>query len=307
MFEVHRLAGCKQSTKIKSKRVYTPKVTPFWNHPVNQETASLIRQAFLENGGETCKRVLQLLKSACDWGAKQEKMTLKHNPFEGMAKEVKSRKRVSPITGIPQKYVAYTQEETQLILREIKRDVKASPYYNCFRFLFSTGCRTGEALALTWADVDFIRREIYFNKSYNEDWGISEGSKNNKSRSFPMNDNLWDWLESIKPKAAQPQDICFTGTNSQHIKHRKLWLTWGDRSQKEIKNNGIVIRLAFERLIFDYLPPYNTRHTFINHCLDHQVDSITIADWCDNSDDIIQKVYRSKQRNIDINYQMPSF
>ena len=36
-----------------------------------------------------------------------------------------------------------------------------------FSFLYLTGCRKGESLALTWNDIDFVRREVRINKSLN--------------------------------------------------------------------------------------------------------------------------------------------
>lgn len=307
LFIPYHLSGKKESTKFNYSTHYQSKVKPFWNYPVNQETANLIRQSFLEVSSETCQRTLQVLKNAYDWAIRQGKVTAKANPFLGIAKELKPQRRVSILTGVPPKYVAYSPEETQIILRELQVDPDACYYYNCIRFLFSTGCRTGEALALTWRDIDLVRGEIYFNKSYDERWGVIGRSKNNKTRAFPMNNNLFDWLTSIKPERLEPNDICFPGYKSQYIKHKKLWSVWGQKANEKSRIKGVVFRLAREGLIFDYLPPYHTRHTFINYCLEHQVDSITIAEWCDNSDSIIQKVYRSKQRNIDINHQMPSF
>lgn len=36
-----------------------------------------------------------------------------------------------------------------------------------FSFLYLTGCRKGESLALTWNDIDFVRNEVRINKSLN--------------------------------------------------------------------------------------------------------------------------------------------
>ena len=36
-----------------------------------------------------------------------------------------------------------------------------------FSFLYLTGCRKGESLALTWNDIDFVRKEVRINKSLN--------------------------------------------------------------------------------------------------------------------------------------------
>lgn len=38
-------------------------------------------------------------------------------------------------------------------------------FKNVFRFLFMTGLRLGEALALNWEDVDFDSKVVYINKT----------------------------------------------------------------------------------------------------------------------------------------------
>lgn len=49
-----------------------------------------------------------------------------------------------------------------------------------FSFLYLTGCRKGESLALTWKDIDFVRREARINKSLNrkqKEKGVIEESE----------------------------------------------------------------------------------------------------------------------------------
>ena len=38
-------------------------------------------------------------------------------------------------------------------------------YFTLFNFLYHTGCRKGEALALTWEDIDFNKRTFHINKT----------------------------------------------------------------------------------------------------------------------------------------------
>lgn len=38
-----------------------------------------------------------------------------------------------------------------------------------FSFLYLTGCRKGESLALTWNDIDFVRREVHIYYKQNLD------------------------------------------------------------------------------------------------------------------------------------------
>ncbi len=38
-------------------------------------------------------------------------------------------------------------------------------YYTLFNFLYNTGCRKGEALAMTWKDIDFEKKTFHVNKT----------------------------------------------------------------------------------------------------------------------------------------------
>lgn len=55
-----------------------------------------------------------------------------------------------------------TQEQYKTLLSVAKK----SPYWFILPLLYYTGCRIGEALALTWDDVDFENRTISINKQY---------------------------------------------------------------------------------------------------------------------------------------------
>ena len=78
-------------------------------------------------------------------------------------------------------------------------------------FLLCTGCRKSEALALSWADVDFENREISITKSLDYTVGASPKYKPPKTdagtRTVPIVDVLYDML--IKAHTASASDLIF--------------------------------------------------------------------------------------------------
>ncbi len=57
----------------------------------------------------------------------------------------------------------WTKEEYDKFIATFEKNDK---YYVLFEVLFWTGCREGEALALTKADIDFYKDQIHINKTY---------------------------------------------------------------------------------------------------------------------------------------------
>ena len=108
------------------------------------------------------------------------------NPCEG----VKMLKDESPKAS-ETNHRALTQEETGTFLRY----AEDSNYYHLFRFLLETGVRISEALALTWNDVDFVKREIRIDKTIARTSGkgfeVSDSTKTASStRMIPITESV---------------------------------------------------------------------------------------------------------------------
>jgi integrase len=80
--------------------------------------------------------------STCwDWAV--EHRIVQENPWSGLSVRVPSRKKESP----------FSQDETFLILDTFEKGEDWLRFYSDFvRFLFTTGCRIGEAIALQWTN-----------------------------------------------------------------------------------------------------------------------------------------------------------
>lgn len=298
-FMEYHLPGKSASTKHCYQKSCASKLRPFWECPVNRDTAHNIRGTFLENSSSTAKLAVQLLTKAVDWAINEDKLSITKNPFNGIANRLKGgQPRLNKITGLPSNYVAFTQDEVKMILDAYLASGARSKYHDFFKFKFLTGCRTGEAIALTWDDVKFQQEVICFNKTYGKSTGLSRGTKTEDNRTFPMNTYLLNWLSTLK--SLSDTDVVFAGNRTKYISRSSVLRSWNeDITNSSASKDGIVISLAKQGKL-QYLPPYNTRHTFINFCIDQSIDTITIADWCGNSDNVIEQVYRSRKRNVDI-------
>lgn len=295
----YHLAGKAASTKHRYEKDCTPKIQPFWNAPISRETANDMRSAFLEVANSATKLAMHLLTKAVDWAIDEERLIISKNPFKGIAKSLKGgQKRTNKVSGLPNNYVAFNRDEVNMILTAYLENYRNRKYHDFFKFKFLTGCRTGEAIALTWDDVKFKERVILFNKTYYPNTGLSKGTKTEDSRIFPINSYLADWLLALKSEAKT--STVFSGNKSKYLARSSVNKSWSEDSNvSKASKDGIVLLLAKQGEL-QYLSPYNTRHTFINFCIDQGIDTITIADWCGNSDNVIEQVYRSRKRDVDI-------
>lgn len=134
----------------------------------------------------------------------------------------------------------YTKDELIRFLNclEGETNVKA---YTLFRLLAFSGMRKGEALALTWNDVDFTKNELRINKALSRGEGnrlIVQTPKTKKSmRTIILDDKTMQVLKDWKKKqleeclilghnAMQPQQLIFNSQSNglmQPTKTRK-WL-----------------------------------------------------------------------------------
>ena len=176
-------------------------------------------------------------------------------------------------TDIPKLKTTQGKSEKPFTKSEIKQIIdifdKDFTHYSPFiKFLFSTGCRTSEAIALTWDNVDFESRTI----SISESIGIAnDGSKVRKStktgvcRVIPMGDQLHDLLNHhhVYAKANSCTDLAFYSLGYKLI---------------DIGNFRLRVWVkALESADVPYRTLYNTRHTFCSHFLNETPDFIKLA------------------------------
>lgn len=234
---------------------------------------------------DTTKRVLLHLSAACEWAVETKLLSV--NPFEGMAKDIKLTKHYQ------ENINPFTLEEREAILKAFEQHPNYKHYYNFVRFLFLTGCRTGEAIALQWKHINKDCSIVTFSESYDSQLGIRKDTKTHKVRRFPCNAVLKELLQSIKPQSHQDDALVFSSPKGSHIDSNnfthQVWKGYRRKGKKSYK--GLVTQLVEQGLLESYRPPYNTRHTFITMCIEAGMTAPQVAKLVGNSPEVILRHY----------------
>ncbi|MBD1843774.1 DUF3596 domain-containing protein [Cyanobacteria bacterium FACHB-63] len=221
---------------------------------------------------DSTKRLLTQFSSCCRW-AKRSGL-IDTNPFDGMASEVKLNEKDD------EDIEPFTREERDRIIATFQSNRYYKYYTPLVRFLFQTGCRPSEALALQWKHINqsFIQFEqavVYAGRRGNV---LKKGLKTQEKRKFPINAQLAELLQSIKPAKAAPDALVFPSRKDKIID----WHNFSNRAWKTVLASLPEIT---------YRNPYQTRHTFCSLCREENVASIQIAKWVGNSPEMIDRIY----------------
>ena len=132
-------------------------------------------------------------------------------------------------------------------------------------FLANTGCRRGEALALTWPNVNLDNGLIEITPS--EEWQPKDG----EPREIPISDVLMPWLSGERASAKWVFPCPSTGNRYAFWPERKF-----QRAQKAAGLSGGV---------------HTLRHTYASHFLQKQPDLFLLARVLGHSDVAVTKLY----------------
>ncbi|BAY37267.1 phage integrase family protein [Nostoc sp. NIES-2111] len=244
--------------------------------------AVAIRDYFVQNlSAYTARIMLTHTSACCNWAV--DSGLLDKNPFVGMAGKIRQPKSNASID-------PFTTAERDAIIQAFRQH--KPHYYPFVNFLFLTGCRTGEAIGLQWQHINPDCTQITFAESYDSRLNIRKCTKTGVVRKFPCNQKLRELLVSIRPANLSPESLVFTSPTGLPINNSKftsrIWR--GCRHGKHV-NKGVVTVLVDEGKVQRYRCPYNTRHTFISHCVEAGVPIPQIARWVGNSPEVIMRHY----------------
>ncbi|MBD2485713.1 site-specific integrase [Planktothrix sp. FACHB-1365] len=235
----------------------------------------------------TIERVLADINAACSLAVDMEK--IEKNPYRKLKRflpDVTSNGGENERTK-----QSFTDNDLITILdafktnqfQNINSPYAHSYYYPFIQFCTLTGCRPGEAIALTWDDIKYKDERVWvsINKSYSS--GILKCTKTGETRLFPVNDELLKVIESF-PRISNENNLMFPSVRGGYIDQslfsRRYWRT-------------IVLKLAANELIERYLPPYNLRHSYITRLIRLGVDVATVGRICGTSPEMIVGHYLS--------------
>ncbi|MBD2522112.1 tyrosine-type recombinase/integrase [Nostoc sp. FACHB-133] len=197
---------------------------------------------------------------------------------------------------------AYSRKEVDYIIQAFRGDwycnvnsaFKDSYYADFIEFLYLTGCRPEDAIALTW---DCVKDNvIVFDKAYSK--GILKSTKNNKARLFPITPQIRQLLDRRAIYVSTLLNkLVFPSQKGNRINLK-------DFTQRYTKR--IIENLVSEGKVKQYLPTYNLRNTSITHYLRQGVDIATVAALMETSEEMINQHYWSPDDDIiNNNVQLP--
>ena len=189
------------------------------------------------------------------------------NPCNGV-KKLKTMKPKAAETN----HRALTEDETKQFLK-LAAD---SHYYLLFRFLLNTGVRIGEALALTWFDVNTAKKEIHIRKtvSRTSDKGfeLMETPKTSTSkRTIPITEEINKILQEQKKRNSYLFSHCewiFPNTRGGMGNYNNV-----DICIKQIVKN---INEQNDGSRFDHFSVHAFRDTFATRCIEQGMNPQTL-------------------------------
>jgi integrase len=198
----------------------------------------------------TFNRRLSMLRSCLLWAI--DEGLVKDNPL----KKIRSRLTTEQERQLSDdKKTPFSDLEIQKILSHI--DLFHPTYAPFVRFLLFSGVRTGEAVGLTWENVDLEKRLIFVKQSISrERGGYKKIRKNPKTkdsiRTLKMSDRIFDLLSSITT-----ENVCgliFKSPKGQIIDHGNFRTQCWKRTLSDLH--------------IPYRKPYATRHTLLSQALE---------------------------------------
>lgn len=293
-----RLHDVKSSTKGQ----YRTRIDNFWkvalkNKPISEVTYSDIMEA-LNTGtwksGKSRNNELSMIKGVFEF-ARRDKLIVA-NPCEEVARAAYQKPGPDPFDLAEARQIidylgAHRHEQVQ----------------NFVQFMFFSGLRTSEGIALRWGDVDFQKREVIVDGAnvYDEE---SNSTKTYESRIVKLT-NLA--LEAIERQKAH------TLLAGEHAFHDpKTGRPWAYAKITDVRSFW---EITLKKLGIRYRRPYNMRHTyatiglmsgakpgFLAKQLGHSLRMFftVYAKWISSSDD--DREMEKLEQSIGGNFDRPS-
>lgn len=186
---------------------------------------------------ETVKRRLEAFNACYEWG--MDEGYIDHNPWMKLSRLIKASKSEAR---------PFSKDEAQAILRGFEE--MYPEHFPLVDFLFGTGCRIGEGVGLQWSDVHHGFKQVTIATQLTRE-GERKPVKNGKPRTINLSPRTTSRLMIMHEIAPRRSGLIFT-YRGQHIDNNGLLKRWIKVCQKK----GV-----------QYRKPYNTRHTFVSHCL----------------------------------------
>lgn len=216
-----------------------------------------------------------------------ENEIIKKNRF----KKVKIRKD-NPSTLIVDNF--YTAEQLSIFL-EGAQALKSISHYTALLILASTGMRKGEALGLTWKDIDFNKFRITINKTRDYD-GLRPPKTNNSYRTIKVGGKVINQLK-LYQKWCKELKLSF----GQPLKEEDFILI-SRTSGKPISPNSLnyAVNTVADNQKLKKITVHGLRHTHATILISKRIPVKVIADRLGNSPQMINDIYSHTFEELEI-------
>jgi len=292
----------KESLSVNTKRSGITKIEKWLaNIPTNKlylsyanEQIIILKRLYAK---VTIRSIWKIFKAACNLAIEQR--LIEFNPYRSYESSFSDKNDIKPNSRVCKPFESW---EVEIILEAFRTNRFAknnsyygySYYYHYVLFLALTGCRPGEAIALTMNDVKYSRRQgnyLEFNKAIAV--RKLKSTKTGKNRTFPINDELAECLK-LAPFWNNTEDTKLIFPSVKRGNYINLDM-FNHRYFKKVVDS--LLELGE---IENKLPIYHLRHTFITQMLQKGIDVATIAELVGNSTEMIFSHYAGYDKTITI-------
>ena len=268
-FQTHKKKTLYSQSIAKYRALHKPLLAFFKTKAaalVDLETAEKFRDYLsLSQAPSTVRERLTTINACWKWGIKAKLLT--SNPWDEALRSVK----VPPM----QRPRPFTKPEVEAILDGFRTSPVYGYYVDFVEFLFSTGCRPGEAIALQWKHLSDDYSVIWIGESLTRD-GERKPTKTNRSRRFRLPSRVQAMLK-VRYTGQSPDDLVFSAPRGGRIDDHNFCT----RAWAKVMTTASI----------EYRKPYNCRHTFISHSLERGMLPVTLAEIVGNSVKVLLERY----------------
>lgn len=250
-----------------------------------EQKSELVKWFFSDKSrtAKTSKDRLKWIVSAIDWNSKQDNIPRKWGiEYRDLLESIKIKDiQQSNFRDDDNDLDIFSVKEVYSILEALKNETYSKrkgthkQYYLYVYFLWLTGCRPSEAVALKWENVDLIKNRIKFcGNQVNASGTIvkKQGTKTVDFRFFPINQELRDIFSVFENSTG----YVFKNNKGSCISQQALNGVW--------KNLLAAMNLR-------YRVPYQLRHTMISYHANNDYPIHKLAEIVGNSEKIIKEHY----------------
>ncbi len=242
--ELYKVNKLKRSTLEQMKR-YLKSIKPIAEIPLSELTA-IDLQEWLNKIEAPRKRekLYVMIKDALNKAVRNK--LIKENPMEAVDKPKIQRKQSQALS---------KEDEAKFVSA-----CKNLPQGNLYLICLYEGLRIGEAMALTWADVDFEKRTITINKSIERDGTLGTPKTATSNRVVPLFAKAKTLLQSMEK--GKDDERIFPDAMKTYQNHIA-------RLSRELGLNGV--------------HAHTLRHTFATRCAEAGIAIKVVQKWLGHS------------------------